>query len=608
MQESHYFLFPNIMSIAGPHLCLRYSFPAVKEWIVSIRYYLQQSDNTDVTLVVDCVGKHAVIRQKDDIYLSMRVITYHIMLTRENNDYICKYNICNSGEHSFLVPGMKSHIVTMYWSGNNIEMTETKVFVDYFISKNKLNVSNFGDSPGTPRGRTSSSISSLSLEEVGEANDLDLDRVRQHLEAVIAQNTKTPYHMLINGGSNMFMSDIWKNCHTLHKWLLLSKEQKIKYVPDTAMKNEITQFYKTKYLRYLSHPQIKQIGSAIPCLSAMDDEDIFNNFGSYSEWIQNSPLFKFIFSTARTLFGYFMNHISQDRLDGYKNTSFIINTGKVCYANLDTRSERNSNQVVSDKSLSDFLDKIGGQMNKDTKHLIVMIASPLIIPSQYTILQLLKSVTGPTQELIDNLPNCKYLDQLFGIHESEGEYFSDSWVNSNHTTEKLTLLRRIFDLAIDNNIRVTILSGNLELAGLTSISNSLSKTIKYNPEFIYQVICSGINSHQTKDVITKLLTGVGFQNDNGFMLSQNHEWKELTSEIGDTYISRPNWLSIQTGIEDEVIMTLHVLHEIDEDFDGVMDSDNRYLSIPPIRFIYKKRRLRNLFRKETIDRKKKEET
>lgn len=618
--------------IAGPHLCLKFSFPSSSEWIISIRYFFPENYNKDIIPDIEspCLPKDPEERKKiilrtDDNYFGLKIVTFVVMFTRQKEDSVCKFSIAGDDSYEFYIPGMKSNVNTMYWSGNNIEMNDAKNFVEYFINKHNLQVTNYNSNSNSNspkessslRGRNNSSVSTLSLESGIESTDESLlERVNQHLEAVYNQHTISRYHMLINGGSNLFNSDIWRCCSTLHKWLLLNKNEKTKYIPSQQMKDEINNFYKSKYIRYLSNPIIKKIVSSIPAVSAFDDEDCFNNFGSYPDWIQNTPVFNYIFLASKNAFSIFFLHINSSKLSVSSNTTFVINTGKIVFANLDTRSERTINQICSNESYDKFFDSISHQVtaNPETKHIVLLIASPLIIPCQYKMLQLLKSVTGPTQELIDALPNCKYLNQLFDIHESEKDYFSDSWENANHDTEKIHLIKRIFSLAQDINLRVTILSGNVELAGLTSISNSLSKTIRYNAEFIYQVISSGINSHLTKDVITKLLSGAGFQNESKLMLAQNHEWKELTSEIGDTYLAKSNWLSIQTGLTNELLLTLHVLHDDEEDYvvpddmEKVLTSDNRYLSIPSIGVIYKKRRLRNFFRKEEISRRTKDES
>ena len=200
-----------------------------------------------------------------------------------------------------------------------------------------------------------------------------------------------------------------------------------------------------------------------------------------------------------------------------------------------------------------------------------------------------------------------------GEVESESEYFNDSWCNSNHRVEMVEMLNFLLHLGDDlhrdvttssmsspsvtaTTIRISIFSGSTNYGNICSMSNVLSKSIELNHEFVYQITSSGVFSSPDNHRYYNLLTTIFGSNFDRIiwgnnMLVKMHSWKELTHEIGKYFVTRPNFLTVQNGVQKELIVALHSLCYYRPPNETTLKNITDYvLTIPAVEKVQKKRK------------------
>ena len=209
-----------------------------------------------------------------------------------------------------------------------------------------------------------------------------MKKVSDHFERwrdLNSNHDKTPYHLLIMGGDQVYSDSMWQELPSLNAWSEKSNRFKLSFT--AKMQQEVDDFFFKLYLKRWSQVDMSQAFSSIPTLMMWDDHDIFDGWGSYPKDQHESDVYQNIFRIAREYFSIFQLHGAQPP-DGYFPGQTAFNAGysagKLGVLALDMRSERTLNQVISPASWNSvygWLDSIPpGQFD----HLFVMSSIPVV--------------------------------------------------------------------------------------------------------------------------------------------------------------------------------------------------------------------------------------
>ena len=130
-----------------------------------------------------------------------------------------------------------------------------------------------------------------------------------HLAAVHA---KRPFHLLLQGGDQLYADQIWHDVPALAAWKRLPwwRRRKAGFSPATAA--AVADDYFERYWWLWGQPQLAPVLATIPSLMMWDDHDIFDGWGSWSQEWQQCPVFQGIWTAARENFALFQLGVRPD--------------------------------------------------------------------------------------------------------------------------------------------------------------------------------------------------------------------------------------------------------------------------------------------------------
>jgi hypothetical protein len=295
--------------------------------------------------------------------------------------------------------------------------------------------------------------------DLNDRNALWLDLAQEH--------ARTPFHLLLQGGDQLYADPIWRQVPALSAWqgLPLRKRQQVPFSPEMA--EAVATYYFDSYRRLWGQPQLAPTLASIPSLMMWDDHDILDGWGSYgAEWI-DCPVLQGIWSAAREHFALFQLAAQPDDLP----ESFAARTGdhfgwayrvgEIGLVAPDLRSERNRRRVMGQagwQALTAALDSMAG-----CRHLLLVSTVPLVNA------------------------HLTSLERLFGFipgHQSWQDDLIDQWVSLAHWEEWARLLDVLLNFSARTGTRVTSLSGEIHLGALGVIEGAGAR--------IHQLTSSGI--------------------------------------------------------------------------------------------------------------------
>lgn len=287
------------------------------------------------------------------------------------------------------------------------------------------------------------------------------------------QHATSPYHLLLLGGDQVYADAMWDTVSELRRWAALPYGAGNDAEATEELIESTADFFFDLYADRWSQPEIATMMASVPMVAMWDDHDLMDGWGSYPVRRQQCEVFqKGIWPGARKAFRVFQQHLA----DGETHAAAIApafgfsrghSSGPVAILALDMRSERTDSQVLSPGHWNEvfgWLDTLG-----DVKHLLVMSSIPVVYPGFDTLERLLGALPGH-QDLEDDL--------------------RDHWNSRPHKGERLRLIHRLLQLSQDEEIRSTILSGDVHVAALGVVESSRGQ--RGHGAVINQMISSGV--------------------------------------------------------------------------------------------------------------------
>jgi hypothetical protein len=391
-------------------------------------------------------------------------------------------------------------------------------------------------------------------------------------DQILAQHNSSPYHLAIFGGDQVYEQnnlypdgpfalepfDFWLDLH------LVPIETRYSEEFTKEMKDSIDEFYFNTYVdKFFNSPEYMDVLPNIPIINMWDDHEIFDGYGSYPNEIHNSPVVQGIFLSAKKHFCMFQMHSNEyllyetdDKRFVEKNLTTFYELDNILLINVDTRSNRNINQMLNEKTYMDIFDKI--KTTSATK-IFLNISCPVISYNSRKIEKILTNDRYDTNKpsSLKNLPIFKKYYNMFGIPDFNDDIF-DQWSHQNHKLERDYFVTKLFEILDTKPLEIFIFCGDIHVGGIG--------TIKYKNHIIQQYVSSSIGSFNValKIILERYRSKA---NNIDFGNYNNSSKDKITYEfVSSSLVLGHNWLKIE--VFDELTLRHYMIDDYDLDFNN----------------------------------------
>jgi len=348
-----------------------------------------------------------------------------------------------------------------------------------------------------------------------------------HLAAV---HVERPFHLLLQGGDQLYADQIWHDVPALAAWKRLPWWRRRKAGFSAATAEAVADDYFERYWWLWSQPQLAPVLATIPSLMMWDDHDIFDGWGSWAPKWQQCPVFQGMWTAAREHFALFQLGARPDALPagfsdrGGGHFGWAYRIGDVGIVAPDLRSERSRNRVMGDAGWNSFTAALEGV--KGCRHVLLLSSMPLV-----------------TCDL-------RALERLFNFlpgHQTWQDDLVDQWPSRAHGVEWTRLLRALAAFSKATGACVTSLSGEVHLGALGLIESRGTR--------IYQLISSGIVHPPPPAMAVKVLEWIGARRT---PLAPDLTARLLPLPGHDRrFLRARNWLELEVSPGDGLTATWH---------------------------------------------------
>lgn len=342
---------------------------------------------------------------------------------------------------------------------------------------------------------------------------------------VLSKHKENPFHVMLGGGDQLYCDSVKIYTKAVKDWTEEKNpvKKRTMKVSDDGMK-EIETYYLWRYINWfgLGHwigtqgetfiPDLPKAWAQIPSINVYDDHDIIDGFGSYPDSTMRIPVFNTVGNVAFKYYCLFQLMISPEDpctsdpswIVSAKPGPYIRQKAKSIYARLgksiafyglDCRTERQRNLICTKPSYADMFSRLQKEIdaNKgEIKHILLMLGVPLAYPRLVWLETILGSrAMAPVKRVAKHVMpglrnefdgNIELLDDL-----------DDHWCAKHHKAERNQLVTSLLAFGKKNNVRITILSGDVHLAGIGRFYSTKQGISPINdPNHMLNVISSAI--------------------------------------------------------------------------------------------------------------------
>ena len=196
-----------------------------------------------------------------------------------------------------------------------------------------------------------------------------------------AEHAERPFHLLLQGGDQLYADTIWDKVPELGSWRRLPWRQGNAAPFTPTMAEGAIGYYFDRYCSLWSQPELAPVLAAVPSVMMWDDHDIFDGWGSWPEDRQECPVFQGLGAVAREHFALFQLASRPDRLpDGFGNPNgghfgCSFRAGGIGIIAPDLRSERSRTRIMGEAGWRGFTAALTGMA--DCRQVLVMSSVPL---------------------------------------------------------------------------------------------------------------------------------------------------------------------------------------------------------------------------------------
>ncbi|THW69146.1 hypothetical protein D6D25_01071 [Aureobasidium pullulans] len=355
------------------------------------------------------------------------------------------------------------------------------------------------------------------------------------------------FHAQLGLGGQIFGDRLWKEVPALRQWTAMSGKENRKNEAWTAkLEDDVSHAYFHYYSSHFDQPHVREAFAQIPHVLTLDDNDIFDGYGSYPDYMQQSNMFKNIGRIGVDMYLLFQHHTTHEILrnvSGDLDLFTITNTGwhfikylgpAVVIVGPDTRSERDSHRVMAGPTYQGLFPKIA-TLPPSVQHCIWMIPVPLLYPRletaehiAHTMATGKKAVTGTFNMLGrmtssmagvvgakgvvgDGFSSIKKAVGKSGLMSSVLSPFGeidmldelrDMWTHESKDLERTYMIRTLQGIAHNKSLRMTFLSGSVNACGAGLVHDPSHPG---DHKTMYQLITSSIVNAPPASYVLRLL-------------------------------------------------------------------------------------------------------
>ncbi|KAG9258155.1 uncharacterized protein F5Z01DRAFT_615628 [Emericellopsis atlantica] len=343
---------------------------------------------------------------------------------------------------------------------------------------------------------------------------------------VLNNHQTTPFHVMVGGGDQIYNDDVAEECDLFIDWLEIRNPLNKHNAPLTPeLQAQLEDFYFRRYCRWFSMGLFGLANSQIPMVNIWSDRESFDGFGSYPHRDMNSPVLSGLGAVA---FKYYMLFQHQSIIPETEETepSWILGSEPGPYVNeksrsvyvslgsklallaADCRTERTEDDVIKDDTWEKIMNRLYAEVRRGhVEHLLVVLPIPIAYPRLEWLENILTSrALGPVKALGRRGLLGNALNKIDSGSEVMDD-LRDHWTAKNHKHERSIVVEDLQDLAIDKSLRVTILSGDVNMAAVGQFySNAKLKLPKHkDPRYMPNIISSAIANAPPPDIMADAL-------------------------------------------------------------------------------------------------------
>ncbi|KAJ5169746.1 uncharacterized protein N7500_002529 [Penicillium coprophilum] len=335
---------------------------------------------------------------------------------------------------------------------------------------------------------------------------------------ILNEHQTRPFHVMIGGGDQIFNDSVITESMYFQEWIKIKNPADRYGTPFTPeFRAELEQFYLERYAAWFSQGLFSLANSQIPTINIWNDHEIFEGFGSYHNDFMQSSVISGIGKIAFKYYMLFQHHSVSDETETdepswllgahpgpyieQKSRNVFMSLGRgISFLGLDCRTERRSNEVLSEETCDLLWDRCHREIMKgETKHLIVLSSVPVAYPRVAMLRNFMNSRKS--------LGKAGVLGGLVNRSGGNVEVFDDHWAGKHLKSERTWLVEDLQDLAAEKSVRITILSGDVHLAAIGQFYSNPKLNIAKDQDYRYMpnVISSAIADIPETDLIADML-------------------------------------------------------------------------------------------------------
>ncbi|KAF8544283.1 hypothetical protein BDD12DRAFT_915480 [Trichophaea hybrida] len=330
---------------------------------------------------------------------------------------------------------------------------------------------------------------------------------------VLDKHKEKPFHVMIGGGDQIYNDAVSKQTTHFRNWLdIKTPFLKSGHEFTGEMSTELEGFYLERYSMWFSQGLFGVANAQIPMVNIWDDHDIIDGYGSYPNHFNRCPVFTGLGAVAMKYYMLFQHQSTVQEqeenepswllgsapgpyITELSRSTFMFLGRSIAFLGLDCRTERMRDLVVSGQTYEKVFTRLRKEMVPgETKHLIVLLGVPIAYPRLVWLENLL------TSRIMDPIKALGRIGILGGfINNFDGgvellDDLDDHWTAKNHKSERNWFIKKLQEFASEHSVRITILGGDVHLAGIGQfMSNPKLKIPKVNDHrYMPNVISSAI--------------------------------------------------------------------------------------------------------------------
>ncbi|KAG2499651.1 hypothetical protein HYH03_002589 [Edaphochlamys debaryana] len=313
-------------------------------------------------------------------------------------------------------------------------------------------------------------------------------------EDVKAVHAKNPLHVLVGGGDQLYNDDVW-TLPSLQPFLDMrakhqAEREARKQTPFTAaMEEQVDAYYFHHYCAHFSSEVVGDVYANVPQIMSWDDHDIFDGWGSYPDYLQDSVVFRGIFKSANRWYCIFQQHCKPEEKEAI--TVYEVG-GRTAIVTADQRHRRLRAQIMPLEHYMQLTNLCSG-LPEGVEHVVFVFTVPVVYPHVRGAQKVLRAVNNHFMRKMMRAFGVGLFNK-FGEPELMDD-LDDHWTARSHHDERRFLIEHLQMLAKYRGCRVTLVSGDVHVCGagyLISRPRPPKEQRKHDFRYMVQIVSSAI--------------------------------------------------------------------------------------------------------------------